>query len=108
MPGTGRGSIAPIWWSAWWTSSAPAERGVAVSADKPAHARAPAAADARARRGVPPAWTLTAALAVVYLILAPSSPDLAAASYRSYLFAHGSSMLWDNSWYGGHHLLAYS
>jgi hypothetical protein len=59
-------------------------------------------------RRAPPAWTLTAALGVVYLILAPSSPDLAAASYRSYLFAHGGFLLWDNSWYGGHHLLAYS
>jgi hypothetical protein len=57
---------------------------------------------------LPPAWTITAALAVVYLILAPSSPDLAAASYRSYLFAQHGFALWDNSWYGGHHLLAYS
>jgi hypothetical protein len=59
-------------------------------------------------RRAPPAWTLTAALGVVYLILAPSSPDLAAASYRSYLFAHSGLLLWDDSWYGGHHLLAYS
>jgi MFS family permease len=57
---------------------------------------------------LPPPWTITAALAVVYLILAPSSPDLAAASYRSYLFAQHGFLLWDNSWYGGHHLLAYS
>ena len=56
----------------------------------------------------PPAWTITAALAVVYLVLAPSSPDLAAASYRSWLFAQHGLLLWDNSWYGGHHLLAYS
>ncbi len=40
--------------------------------------------------------------------LAPSSPDLAAASYRSDLFARVGFSLWDNSWYGGHHLLAYS
>jgi hypothetical protein len=57
---------------------------------------------------VPPAWTITAALAVVYLIAAPPSPDLAAASYRSSLFARVGFSLWDNSWYGGHHLLAYS
>ncbi len=44
----------------------------------------------------------------MYLILAPASPDLAAASYRSYLFSHAGFTLWDNSWYGGHHLLAYS
>jgi len=59
-------------------------------------------------RGRPPAWLLTAALGVVYLIIAPASPDLAAASYRSWLFAHFGFQLWDNSWYGGHHLLAYS
>jgi hypothetical protein len=57
---------------------------------------------------VAPAWTITAALAVVYLLLAPQSPDLAAASYRSSLFSSAGFTLWDNSWYGGHHLLAYS
>jgi MFS family permease len=57
---------------------------------------------------LPSAWTITAALAVVYLILAPASPDLAAASYRSSLFSSAGFTLWDNSWYGGHHLLAYS
>jgi hypothetical protein len=53
-------------------------------------------------------WLLTAVLAVLYLILAPQSPDLAAASYRSHLFSQVGFSLWDNSWYGGHHLLAYS
>ena len=57
---------------------------------------------------LPPAWTITAALGVAYLILAPQSPDLAAASYRSSLFSSAGFTLWDNSWYGGHHLLAYS
>jgi hypothetical protein len=66
----------------------------------------PPLAPQRAR--LPPAWTLTAALGVVYLILAPASPDLAAASYRSNLFSTAGFTLWDNSWYGGHHLLAYS
>jgi hypothetical protein len=61
----------------------------------------------RARR-LPPAWLLAALLAGVYLILAPQSPDLAAASYRSRLFGLEGFSLWDNSWYGGHHLLAYS
>jgi hypothetical protein len=55
-----------------------------------------------------PAWAIAAALAVVYLIAAPPSPDLAAASYRSNLFSRVGFTLWDNSWYGGHHLLAYS
>ncbi len=54
------------------------------------------------------AWVLTALLACVYLLIAPSSPDLAAADYRSGLFASTGFSLWDNSWYGGHHLLAYS
>jgi hypothetical protein len=55
-----------------------------------------------------PATALTAVLGVVYLIVAPASPDLAAASYRSNLFSTAGFTLWDNSWYGGHHLLAYS
>jgi hypothetical protein len=55
-----------------------------------------------------PAWVLTGILAGGYLILAPQSPDLAAASYRSALFASQGFTLWDNSWYGGHHLPAYS
>ncbi len=55
-----------------------------------------------------PAWAITAVLAVVYLILAPPSPDLAAADYRSHLFSQVGFSLWDNSWYGGHHLPAYS
>jgi hypothetical protein len=57
---------------------------------------------------IPPAWLVAAVLAVVYLIIAPQSPDLAAASYRSSLFSSAGFTLWDNSWYGGHHLLAYS
>jgi hypothetical protein len=57
---------------------------------------------------LPPAWTITGALALVYVILAPPSGDLAAAGYRSDLFARAGLTLWDNSWYGGHHLLAYS
>ncbi|MHB8531302.1 MAG: hypothetical protein ACYDC2_01140 [Solirubrobacteraceae bacterium] len=69
----------------------------------------------RARAGRPlaalggtPPWLLAALLAAVYVILAPQSPDLAAASYRSHLFSAEGLSLWDNSWYGGHHLLAYS
>lgn len=55
-----------------------------------------------------PAWTITAALSVVYLIAAPPSPDLAAATYRSNLFGRVGFSLWDNAWYGGHHMPAYS
>jgi hypothetical protein len=63
-------------------------------------------AGAVARRA--PAWTLTAVLGLVYVITAPGSADLAAASYRSELFGRAGFTLWDNSWYGGHHLPAYS
>jgi hypothetical protein len=55
-----------------------------------------------------PAWTLTAAAGVAYVIVAPPSSDLAAAGYRSELFSRVGLTLWDNGWYGGHHLLGYS
>ena len=48
------------------------------------------------------------ALAAVYLIVAPASADLAAAGYRGELFSSAGFTLWDNAWYGGHDLLAYS
>jgi MFS family permease len=70
--------------------------------ERPARPRR-AAAIARA-----PAWALTAAVAALYLLLAPASSDLAAAGYRSDLFARAGFTLWDNGWYGGHHLPAYS
>jgi hypothetical protein len=63
-------------------------------------------AGALARRA--PAWTIAAALGLCYVIAAPSSADLAAASYRADLFGRVGFTLWDNSWYGGHHLPAYS
>jgi hypothetical protein len=62
----------------------------------------------RRREAHVPVWALTAALGAVYLIIAPQSPDLAAASYRSFLFTHHGFTLWDNAWYGGHNLAAYS
>lgn len=55
-----------------------------------------------------PAWMLTAAFALLYVLLAPASSDLAAADYRSDLFSDVGFTLWDNGWYGGHHLPAYS
>jgi hypothetical protein len=58
--------------------------------------------------GRAPAWTITAVLGVAYVIASPPSADLAAASYRSYLFGREGFTLWDNAWYGGHHLPAYS
>ncbi|HEX3909688.1 MAG TPA: hypothetical protein VHW67_03160 [Solirubrobacteraceae bacterium] len=60
----------------------------------------------RTRRLSP--WWLTAAFGVAYVIVAPLSTDLAAAGYRSDLFSRAGLTLWDNGWYGGHHLPAYS
>jgi hypothetical protein len=55
-------------------------------------------------------WALLVAVAlgVVDLVVAPASGDLAAASYRSWLFAHAGLTIWDDGWYGGHYLPAYS
>jgi hypothetical protein len=83
----------------------------AVQADAiggPRRAQAGAAARRWARRRRVPAWTLTAALGLLYVLLAPASSDLAAAGYRSDLFSRAGFTLWDNGWYGGHHLPAYS
>jgi hypothetical protein len=55
-----------------------------------------------------PAWSLAGAFAIAYAIVAPLSSDLAAAGYRSELLSRAGFTLWDNGWYGGHHLLAYS
>jgi hypothetical protein len=65
------------------------------------------AAAASASRRLPPA-AIALALALVWLLLGPRTPDLAAAVYRSSLFARDGFQLWDNAWYGGHHLLGYS
>jgi hypothetical protein len=51
-----------------------------------------------------PAWALAGAVAAAYLVLAPQSADLAAQEYRSDL----GLVLWDNGWYGGHHMPGYS
>jgi hypothetical protein len=55
-----------------------------------------------------PAWALTAAFGLLYVLVAPPSADLAAAGYRSELLARAGFTVWDNGWYGGHHLPAYS
>jgi hypothetical protein len=60
------------------------------------------------RRLTPPAWAIAAALAAIYLIVDPLSADLAAQTYRTQLFEHAGFVLWDNGWYAGHHVPAYS
>jgi hypothetical protein len=51
---------------------------------------------------------LATPLSILYLILLPPSGDLAAATYRSDLFARAGFTVWDNGWYAGHALPAYS
>jgi hypothetical protein len=51
---------------------------------------------------------LACVLAGAWLVLAPRSPDLAAQTYRATLFEHYGFSLWDDNWYGGHHLPGYS
>jgi hypothetical protein len=55
-----------------------------------------------------PAVAVAAVLAVLYLILDPPSADLAAQTYRVGLFGHEGFAVWDDHWYGGHHLPGYS
>src|SRR3954447_25583142 len=51
---------------------------------------------------------LAATLACLYLVVAPSSADLAAQEFRAWLFGHSGFTLWDNNWYGGHPIPGYS
>lgn len=48
------------------------------------------------------------ALAIVYLIWAPPSADLAAQTFRTDLFDAQGFEVWSNAWYGGFHLPGYS
>ncbi len=47
-------------------------------------------------------------LIAAWLVVAPRSPDLAAQTYRAWLFESSGFSVWDNNWYGGHHLPGYS
>ena len=51
---------------------------------------------------------IAAALAAVYLVLKPRTPDLAAHLFRSELFGREGFTIWNGQWYGGHHTPAYS
>jgi hypothetical protein len=84
-----------------------------------APAMAPPASAAQAPRGSQarsnvPAWAVALAvaipLALAYLLLTPPAADLAAATYRSDLFARVGFALRDNGWFAvhGHYLLGYS
>ena len=49
-----------------------------------------------------------AVLCVAYLIASPATADMAAHSYRAWLFEHQGLTVWNAQWYGGHHVLGYS
>ncbi|MCW2996758.1 MAG: hypothetical protein JWN65_307 [Solirubrobacterales bacterium] len=56
---------------------------------------------------VPP-WLIATTLALIWLVIAPNTPDLAAQAYRAGLFAREGFSVWDGFWYAGHHLPGYS
>jgi hypothetical protein len=51
---------------------------------------------------------LSIALAALYVITSPRTPDLAAHLFRSELFGREGFTIWNGQWYGGHHTPAYS
>jgi hypothetical protein len=62
----------------------------------------------RLDRRVIAVWALGVAFVALWLLLDPPSDDLAGATYRADLFSADGFLLWDNGWYAGHHMLAYS
>jgi hypothetical protein len=59
-------------------------------------------------RGLDGAPFIAGLLAVIWLLVNPRSPDLAAQVYRVDLFRKAGFAIWDNNWYAGHHLPGYS
>src|ERR1700712_3965675 len=49
-----------------------------------------------------------ALVCAVYLLVQPATADMAAHSYRAWLFQHQGLTVWNAQWYGGHHVLGYS
>jgi hypothetical protein len=72
------------------------------------HCRVAVTALRRTPRIELPVWALAAALAAGWLAFAPPTPDLAAQVYRAGLFEREGFAVFHLSWYGGHHLPAYS
>src|SRR6478609_6096335 len=48
------------------------------------------------------------AVCLGYLIMRPATADMAAHTYRAWLFQHQGLTVWNAQWYGGHHVLGYS
>ncbi|HEX9481865.1 MAG TPA: hypothetical protein VF927_07165 [Solirubrobacteraceae bacterium] len=55
-----------------------------------------------------PALLAAAVLVVLWLLVDPHTPDLAAQVYRVGLFKTNGLAVWDEHWYAGHHLPGYS
>lgn len=93
-------------------AGAPGRQAPAGGASGTAGAAERRADGAGARGGGPRAVVLAGVAAVVllavWLLAGPSTPDLAAASYRAALFAREGAVIYDTHWYGGHLLPAYS
>jgi hypothetical protein len=49
-----------------------------------------------------------AVAAIAYAFWAPATADMAAHTYRAWLFSHEGLTVWNAQWYGGHHVLGYS
>ena len=49
-----------------------------------------------------------AAIGAAYLIAAPDTADMAAHTYRTWLWSEGGFATWNAQWYGGHHIAGYS
>lgn len=50
----------------------------------------------------------SAIVVALWMVLQPRTADLAAQVYRTGLFERVGWVLWDNNWFGGHHLPGYS
>jgi hypothetical protein len=84
----------------------------ATTADRPgsggvAH-RTPVDLPTGRLRAAPLGIATALALLVAWLLVAPRTPDLAAAAYRVDLFKHIGLGLYDEHWYAGHDLPGYS
>src|SRR5205823_6228476 len=81
-------------------------RGPLAMAGPPGDDRARRSISGDMRRLAP--TLLAAALAAAYVIVSPPSLDLAAHLLRARLFSSEGFGIWNNWWYGGHHVVLYS
>jgi hypothetical protein len=69
------------------------------------------AARRRPRAGAGPAWGPVAAVAAVGAVVLATQPmtaDMAAQTFRGWLWEEHGFTVWNGQWYGGHHVPAYS